>query len=85
MHFQLFAKPQTVLLSLNNVKIGYTIPKAFVEKAGLSSLNISLSGDNLFFLSERDGFNPSTAETGGSDTYRYSPLSTFTLGVRAKF
>ncbi|MBI9040617.1 SusC/RagA family TonB-linked outer membrane protein [Lutibacter sp.] len=72
-------------LSLNNVKIGYTIPKAFVEKAGLSSLNISLSGDNLFFLSERDGFNPSTAETGGSDTYRYSPLSTFTLGVRAKF
>jgi len=72
-------------LSLNNVNVGYTIPNRYVEKAGLSSINISISGDNLFLLTKRDGFNPSTDEAGNSDQYRYSPLSTFTLGVRVKF
>ena len=72
-------------LSLNNVKIGYTLPARYLENKGISNVNISLSGDNLFLLSEKDGFNPSTAEAGESNQYRYSPLSTFTLGVRVKF
>ena len=72
-------------LSLNNVRVGYSIPKAYIDNTALSSLNISLTGDNLFLLSHRDGFNPSTAETGASSTYRYSPLSSVTLGVKAKF
>src|SRR5690606_8154251 len=72
-------------LSLNNVRIGYTLDGNFMPKAGLDSVNIWLSGDNLFLLSHRDGFNPSTSETGSSNTYRYSPLSTVTLGVRVKF
>ena len=61
-------------LSLNNVKIGV-----------MESMNIFISGDNLLLLTTRDGFNPSTSETGASDTYTYSPLSTFTFGVRVKF
>jgi hypothetical protein len=56
-----------------------------MKKTGIESMNIFVSGDNLFLLSTRDGFNPSTAETGASNTYRYSPLSTFTFGVRVKF
>ncbi|MCM5661735.1 hypothetical protein [Galbibacter mesophilus] len=44
-----------------------------------------LSGDNLMLLSERDGFNPTTSETGTSDWYNYAPLSTVTFGIRAKF
>jgi len=72
-------------LALNNVSLGYRVPKTFVEKMGLSSVNVSLTGDNLFLLSARDGFNPSTAESGESNQYRYSPLSTFTLGLRVKF
>lgn len=72
-------------LNLNNIRLGYTIPKMYVEKMGMSNLNFWVSGDNLWLLSKRDGFNPSTDEAGTSDMYRYSPLSTFTLGVRAKF
>lgn len=72
-------------LALNNVRIGYTVPSKFIGNSGLSSLNIWMSGDNLFLLSARDGFNPTTSETGGSDVYRYSPLSTLSLGVRVKF
>ena len=72
-------------LSLNNVRIGYTVPQRFVEQIGLSDLTIYASGDNLMLMSARDGFNPSVAETGESDWYTYSPLSTVTAGVRLRF
>ena len=72
-------------LSLNNLQVGYTIPSRFIEDSGISKVNISLSGDNLFLASTRKGYNPSTSESGSSNQYRYSPLSTFTLGVRVTF
>lgn len=71
-------------LALNNVRLGYTFPE-FLNNIGISYLNIFVSGDNLFLLTARDGFNPSTSETGASDTYRYSPLSTYSAGVRINF
>jgi len=71
-------------LSLNNINIGYDLSRSIEEKTGMN-INIFLAGDNLFLLSARDGFNPSTSETGASDRYNYSPLTTFTLGIRAKF
>ncbi|RKF04584.1 TonB-linked SusC/RagA family outer membrane protein [Tenacibaculum lutimaris] len=75
----------TDYLSLNNLRVGYTIPKKFIENSGVSNVNIWMSGDNLFLLSDRKGFNPSTSETGAANTYRYSPLTTITLGVNVKF
>ena len=72
-------------LGLNNVRLGYTLPKSMSERLQISNLNIYVSGDNLLFFSKRDGFNPSTSENGGSNTYRYSPLSTFTMGVNLEF
>jgi TonB-linked SusC/RagA family outer membrane protein len=72
-------------LALNNVRIGYTFPSKLTERVKISHLNVFVSGDNLMLLSARDGFNPSTSEAGTSDMYRYSPLSTFTMGVNVKF
>jgi TonB-linked SusC/RagA family outer membrane protein len=72
-------------LALNNVRIGYTFPSNLTEKIKISSLNVFVSGDNLFLLSARAGFNPSTSEAGTSDMYMYSPLSTFTMGLNVKF
>lgn len=71
-------------LSLNNVKLGYTFPKRFIENAGVSFLNVYFAADNLMFLSARDGFNPSTAETGTSNIYRYNPLTSFSFGVKVE-
>jgi len=71
-------------LALNNVRVGYTIPSKILNNTGISNLNIWVSGDNLFLLSERKGFNPSASLVGSSARYRYNPLSTFTLGVRIK-
>jgi TonB-linked SusC/RagA family outer membrane protein len=72
-------------LALNNVRIGYTVPTDFTERFKVSSLRVFVSGDNLFLLSARDGFNPATDEAGTSDMYRYSPLSTFTMGLNIQF
>ena len=72
-------------LALNNLRVGYTIPKDYIEKSGLSDIELSVSGDNLFLFSERSGFDPRTSETGAQSMYTYSPLTTITFGVRAKF
>ncbi|PTX15261.1 TonB-linked SusC/RagA family outer membrane protein [Pontibacter mucosus] len=71
-------------LVLNNVRLTYTVPGNFVSKYGIGGLSIWLSGDNLWINTARKGFNPSTAEAGSSSTYRYSPLSTFTAGLKVK-
>lgn len=72
-------------LVLNNIRIGYNLPRNFVEQLGLNALSLSITGDNLWLSSKRKGFNPTTSETGNSSTYRYSPLSTFTFGAKLTF
>jgi hypothetical protein len=73
-------------LALNNVRLGYTLPANVVKHLGvIESASFFVSGDNLWLTSARRGFNPSTAESGASDTYRYSPLSTITVGAKLKF
>lgn len=68
-------------VALNNVRLGWEMPKTFVESMGLENLGVFLTGDNLALWSERKGFNPSTSVTGSSDFYRYNPLSTVVFGV----
>ncbi|WP_159022775.1 TonB-dependent receptor [Formosa sp. L2A11] len=72
-------------LSLNNIRLAYSIPDTFVKKMGMSNFTLAITGDNLALWSERDGFNPSASETGVSDTYSYSPLTTVTLGLNVRF
>ncbi len=71
-------------LVLNNVRLSYTVPATYTSKIGVGGLSVWVSGDNLWLKTKRDGFNPSTAEAGSSNTYRYSPLSTVTAGLRIK-
>ncbi|GJH41659.1 SusC/RagA family TonB-linked outer membrane protein [Capnocytophaga sp. HP1101] len=72
-------------LVLNNVTLGYDLPKEVCNGIGFEGLTFTLTGDNLWIKTARKGLNPTTSETGNSSAYRYSPLSTFTLGVRATF
>ncbi|NVJ45865.1 MAG: SusC/RagA family TonB-linked outer membrane protein [Cytophagia bacterium] len=75
----------TNFLSLNNIRLGYNVPKRWLTGSGLTNVNLFASADNMMFLSARKGYNASTNETGGSSVYRYSPLSTVTMGLRVKF
>ena len=73
-------------LSLNNVRVAYSLPSSLIQKMGfVDQVTFFVSGDNLWLHTKRVGFNPSTDETGSSDIYRYSPLSTITTGLKVKF
>ncbi|WP_405292067.1 SusC/RagA family TonB-linked outer membrane protein [Algibacter sp. Ld11] len=75
----------TDYISLNNARIGYNLPSRFLVNNTIKSINLWVSGDNLFINSARAGFNPNTSETGATTSYTYAPLSTITVGARIKF
>lgn len=72
-------------LALNNILLGYNIPRKYLSDLGMSAVDLYVSGDNLFIQSSRMGFNPTTSESGNSGRGLYAPLSTVTLGVKVKF
>ena len=75
----------TDYIALNNARIGYTLPTRFVESAGLDTVNLWISGDNLFSKTAREGFYPAITEIGSSARMIYAPATTITLGARIKF
>ena len=71
-------------IALNNIRLGYNVPKTFVNKYGIQQADLYVTGDNLWLASKRQGFNPATSITGGSSIYRYNPLSTIVFGLNVK-
>ena len=72
-------------LNLNNIRLGYSFPKKWMEKIKFKSLNIYVSADNLAIASARRGYNPMASFTGVSDAYQYTPLSTIMGGIKFQF
>jgi hypothetical protein len=58
------------------------MPQDVLKSVNMTGLDFYVSGDN-FTYPER--FNPSSSISGASDTYRYSPMSTISIGLKAKF
>jgi TonB-linked SusC/RagA family outer membrane protein len=54
-------------MSLRTVTIGYTVPKDFTKKIGLSKARFYFSGENLVYIKASDfwGLNPEGITTGG--------------------
>jgi len=72
-------------LSLANLQIGYNVPKNIAEKIKAKSIRLYVSGDNLFILTKRDGFNPTYSLSGGTGRYTYEPMTTVTTGLSINF
>ena len=70
--------------SLNNVSVSYRLPMDVVEAMGMESFSLTLTGDNLMFLSQRDGLNPSTA-VGTTNSGIFMPATVFSLGAKIQF
>ena len=71
-------------LSINNITIGYTLPKQIVNKLGLTKLRVYFAGDNLAVFSARKGLDPRqsyTTATSGT----YSAIRTLSGGVSLAF
>ncbi|MBR1869709.1 MAG: hypothetical protein IJ799_06580, partial [Bacteroidales bacterium] len=71
-------------LSLNNVTLGYTLPKNFTQRFGVQGLRIYIVGDNLAVLSARQGLDPRQGVTSAT-TARYTALRTVSGGVKLTF
>ena len=64
-------------LKIQNIQIGYTIPKSVLERVNIKYLRLYLSGQNLATITGYDGFDPE----GG-----WYPLSrTFSFGFNLQF
>ncbi|MEG2061739.1 MAG: TonB-dependent receptor, partial [Alistipes sp.] len=74
-------------LAINNVTVGYTLPKKWTNKIGLGNVRIFFTGDNLAVFSAREGLDPRIV-FGGSDTAdntSYSALRTISGGINLTF
>ena len=78
-------------LSLNNLTIGFTIPKKITEKIKIGSARIYFAGDNLMLLTKRKGLDPRQTLGGISGTgattgtHIYSAIRTISGGVTLTF
>ena len=79
-------------LSLNNITLGYTLPKLLTSRIGIESLRVYVAGENMFVLSARKGLDPRfsfgmggyTSGTGYASG-NYSALRTITAGISLSF
>lgn len=65
--------------AIKNITLGYTIPKQWLKKAGLESVRIFGSVDNLALFSHLDGMDPQYNFKGETD-YSYAPNKTYSVG-----
>ncbi|CAH0999553.1 TonB-dependent receptor P3 [Neolewinella maritima] len=65
-------------VKLRNVQLGYNLPDSFVGRLGLSRLRVYMSGQNLWFASKYDSFDPEIDDVIPS-------TKIFLGGIRATF
>lgn len=71
--------------TIRNVNLGYTFDGTFVNKIGLSDLRVSLIGENLLFVSKRDGLNPQFNLAGTPAGNGFNPSRIVSIGLNASF
>lgn len=68
-------------IRLKSLVVGYTLPRQWTEKAGLSKVRAYFSGDDLWeWTKVKDGFDPEYGEAS-NNTFPFSRLLTFGLDV----
>ncbi|MBQ9137360.1 MAG: TonB-dependent receptor [Alistipes sp.] len=72
-------------LSLQNVNFGYTFPRKWMSKIGVSKLRIYVAAENIWYTSARKGLDPRQSFTGGASAAYYSPIRTISGGVNLTF
>jgi len=71
-------------LSLNNITVGYTLPKNITSKIYLQKVRVFFVGDNLALFTHRKGLDPRQSFVS-SIPYTYSQLRTLSGGINVTF
>ena len=69
-------------LRLKNLRIGYTIPTATIQRIGLKYAQVYFSGDNLVTFTQYPGADPERTSSGHFSVY--PQLRTLALGLKIK-
>jgi TonB-linked SusC/RagA family outer membrane protein len=78
-------------IRLNTVSLGYTFPKSFIGKIGLSNLRFYATGNNVFILTKYSGLDPEvstrrkTPLTPGVDSSPYPRSRQVIFGLNLSF
>ena len=72
-------------LSLQNINIGYTLPRMFTKKFGVERLRIYAAADNIWVWSQRQGLDPRQSISGGATASYYAPIRTISGGLTLTF
>jgi hypothetical protein len=92
--FQSWAVEDGSFLRLNNVSIGYTVPKLLSSKLHMSKLRVYGTVNNAFLWTKYSGYDPEvsatrssnyTQLTPGVDYSAYPKSRSYTLGINVNF
>ena len=72
-------------LNLQNINVGYTIPRRLTSKLGVSAFRVYAAVENLYYWSARKGFDPRQSFSAVTSASNYSPMRTVSGGVTLKF
>jgi TonB-linked SusC/RagA family outer membrane protein len=70
-------------MRLRNVQLGYNLPVATIAKAGIKSLRVYFTADNVFTISKFPGLDPERVGDGNYVTYPQT--KTYTFGALVQF
>ncbi len=92
MYLNDYAVENASFLRINNITIGYTLPKAWVKKAFMQNVRIYVTGYNLYCLTNYSGADPEVDTsskknpmTPGIDYAAYPKSRSFVAGINVTF
>lgn len=71
-------------LTIKNIAMSYSLPRTFVEKLSLSSVNVNMALENLWTFTSLKGMNPQQS-FGGTNYNAFVTARVFTVGLNVKF
>jgi len=72
-------------LNLQNINLGYSLPKSLIKKLQMSKLRVYLACDNVWLWTKRQGFNPTQSISGSVNNTYYAPIRTISGGINVTF
>jgi hypothetical protein len=81
-------------IRLNNLSVGYSLPRSIISKAGMSRARIYVTGNNLHIWTKYSGYDPEVstsrsseyaALTPGVDYSSFPRSRSYTIGVDISF
>ena len=72
-------------LSLNNINLGYTLPKNLLTSLDIQKVRVYVTADNIWVWSKRQGLDPRQSITGSVTSAYYAPMRTISGGITVTF